>query len=316
MGSVEGCGQVDASARHSRLGEVELMGATDVTSPLLETDGAARLFGSQKGADAAAVEEPEAALAHAATVMGAQSAGWPCTGAVGGFGFSLVSQAGARRVPGDEQVSRALGLERRVLMADGVLTDEGGLRPADIHGQGPRRAGAAGPRAQHAGGALRRQRGPAGRAGTGPLPRGGGAGHPAGPAGGPALEGALRGHRELGRDGHHPASSSALRCVPEGDWGSNSGLHRREPSPNAPWLSRECRHGWQSSSSCTRSSVQGCRFSMALHPAQTLQPTGDRRHQQPQQPRVPMPSPTRLSRVHPLTAPLQLGVAQSATSSS
>ena len=49
-----------------------------------------------------------------------------------------------------------------------------------------------------------------------------------------------------------------------------------------------------------------------LHPAQTLQPTGERRYQQPQQPRGPVPSPTRLSWVHPLTAPLQWGVAQRA----
>ncbi|AKQ64459.1 Glycerate kinase [Myxococcus hansupus] len=128
---------VDASARHPRLGAVELLGATDVTSPLLGPDGAARLFGPQKGADAADVEALEAALAHVAGVLGETSAGWPGAGAAGGFGFGLLALAGARLVPGYELVSRALGLERRVLMADVVLTGEGRFDRQTSLGKGP-----------------------------------------------------------------------------------------------------------------------------------------------------------------------------------
>ncbi|AKF83060.1 glycerate kinase [Myxococcus fulvus 124B02] len=129
--------RVDASGRHPRLGKVELMGATDVTSPLLGADGAARLFGPQKGADAAGVEELEAALAHYSRVVGDLSAGWPGTGAAGGFGFGLVALAGARLVPGYELVSRALGLERRVLLAEVVLTGEGRFDRQTSLGKGP-----------------------------------------------------------------------------------------------------------------------------------------------------------------------------------
>lgn len=129
--------RVDASGRHPRLGAVELLGATDVTTPLLGTDGAAHLFGPQKGADAAAVEVLEAALAHLATVVGPHAAGWPGAGAAGGFGFGLVALAGARLVPGYELVSRALGLERRVLMADVVLTGEGRFDRQTSLGKGP-----------------------------------------------------------------------------------------------------------------------------------------------------------------------------------
>ena len=129
--------RVDASGRHPRLSAVELLGATDVTSPLLGPDGAARLFGPQKGADEAGVEALEAALAHAATVLGDTSAGWPGAGAAGGFGFGLLALAGARLVPGYELVSRALGLERRVLMADVVLTGEGRFDRQTALGKGP-----------------------------------------------------------------------------------------------------------------------------------------------------------------------------------
>ncbi|WP_426757230.1 glycerate kinase [Myxococcus sp. Y35] len=128
---------VDASGRHPRLGEVEILGATDVASPLLGPDGAARLFGPQKGADATDVEALEAALAHAAGVLGDTPAGWPGAGAAGGFGFGLLSLAGARLVPGYELVSRALGLERRVLMADVVLTGEGRFDRQTSLGKGP-----------------------------------------------------------------------------------------------------------------------------------------------------------------------------------
>lgn len=135
--ALSGLVQVDASGRHPRLGAVEMLGATDVTSPLLGPDGAARLFGPQKGADAAAVEELEAALAHLASVVGDQAAGWPGTGAAGGFGFGLAVLAGARLVPGYEVVSRALGLERRVLLADVVLTGEGRFDRQTSLGKGP-----------------------------------------------------------------------------------------------------------------------------------------------------------------------------------
>jgi glycerate kinase len=135
--ALAGLVEVDASGRHPRLGAVELLGATDVTTPLLGVDGAARLFGPQKGADAAAVEELEAALAHLASVVGTQRAGWPGAGAAGGFGFGLVSLTGAKLVSGYELVARALGLERRVLLADVVLTGEGCFDRQTSLGKGP-----------------------------------------------------------------------------------------------------------------------------------------------------------------------------------
>jgi glycerate kinase len=135
--ALSGLVRVDASGRHPRLGAVEFLGATDVTAPLLGPDGAARLFGPQKGADAAAVEELEAALAHLASVVGDRAAGWPGAGAAGGFGFGLAALLGARLVPGYELVARALGLERRVLLADVVLTGEGRFDRQTSLGKGP-----------------------------------------------------------------------------------------------------------------------------------------------------------------------------------
>jgi glycerate kinase len=135
--ALSGLARVDSSGRHPRLDTVELLGATDVTTPLLGVDGSARLFGPQKGADAAAVEVLELALAHLASVVGPQRAGWPGAGAAGGFGFGLVALTNAKLVSGYEMVEQALGLERRVLMADVVLTGEGCFDRQTSLGKGP-----------------------------------------------------------------------------------------------------------------------------------------------------------------------------------
>ncbi|EPX62945.1 Glycerate kinase [Cystobacter fuscus DSM 2262] len=129
--------RVDASGAHPRLAEVELLVATDVTSPLLGADGAARLFGPQKGADAAAVEELEAALAHFAEVLSPGLAQTSGGGAAGGFGYGLVALARGRIVSGYTLVARTLRLSERLAAAQAVLTGEGRFDRQTALGKGP-----------------------------------------------------------------------------------------------------------------------------------------------------------------------------------
>ncbi len=129
--------RVDAAARHPRLTEVELLAATDVTSPLLGPNGASRLFGPQKGADAAMVEELEEALLHFAQGMGPEFVRVPGAGAAGGFGFGLVVLAGGNIMSGYQLVSQALDLERRLVVADVVITGEGRFDRQTALGKGP-----------------------------------------------------------------------------------------------------------------------------------------------------------------------------------
>jgi glycerate 2-kinase len=129
--------RVDADGRHPRLEQVELLIATDVTTPLLGKDGAARLFGPQKGADAAAVEELEAALTAYCRRVDENAAALPGAGAAGGLGYGLAALAGGKLTSGYDLVARALGLERRVLLADLVLTGEGRFDRQTALGKGP-----------------------------------------------------------------------------------------------------------------------------------------------------------------------------------
>lgn len=129
--------RVDASRRHPRLPMVELLVATDVTAPLLGPNGASRLFGPQKGADPATVEELEAALSHFAQGMGPEFIRVPGAGAAGGFGYGLAVLAGASIVSGYGLVAQALHLERRMAVADAVITGEGRFDRQTALGKGP-----------------------------------------------------------------------------------------------------------------------------------------------------------------------------------
>lgn len=113
---------------------------SDVTSPLLGPDGAAAVFGPQKGASALDVPVLEACLARfAAAVQEAGSSVDPRTpgaGAAGGTGFGLRAW-GAELAPGAAAVGEALGLPEVVAGADIVVTGEGRYDSQSVVGKVP-----------------------------------------------------------------------------------------------------------------------------------------------------------------------------------
>lgn len=120
---------VDLAPARARVGDVEIVVASDVDSPLLGSRGAARGFAAQKGADDASVEQLEAALTSYSRAIGRQADGKdPAValgaGAGGGLGYALML-LGGRRVPGIETVMGILGLEAAIGASDLVITGEG-----------------------------------------------------------------------------------------------------------------------------------------------------------------------------------------------
>jgi glycerate kinase len=109
---------------------VELVAALDVCNPLLGPDGAAAVFGPQKGATPAQVEELDRRLA----ALALPTADLPGAGAGGGVGAMLLA-LGARAVPGAELVADAAGLD--VLLADAALclTAEGRIDRGTLAGK-------------------------------------------------------------------------------------------------------------------------------------------------------------------------------------
>jgi glycerate kinase len=112
-----------------RLVDVPLTIASDVTNLLCGPMGAAATYGPQKGADRAAVEELDAALASwGAAIERAQGrfvADIPGAGAAGGTTAGLLGFTGAQVRPGAEVVAELIGLGEALEAADLVITGEG-----------------------------------------------------------------------------------------------------------------------------------------------------------------------------------------------
>ncbi len=97
---------------------------TDVTAPLLGPDGAAAVYGPQKGAAAGQVAMLEAGLAALARLLGGAPAA-PGAGAAGGTAYGFAAAWGAVIVPGAAEIARIAGLHTALAAADLVITGEG-----------------------------------------------------------------------------------------------------------------------------------------------------------------------------------------------
>lgn len=113
--------------------------AVDVSNPLLGNQGAAAIYGPQKGADAELVKELDHALQHYADALematSRQLRNMPGTGAAGGTAFGVACGLGAEIVSGFDWMSTLIGLEDRVTEADIVITGEGQLDDQSFYGK-------------------------------------------------------------------------------------------------------------------------------------------------------------------------------------
>jgi len=123
----------DLAGLDARLARVDVAVACDVSNPLLGANGAAAVYGPQKGASAADVVELDRRLASFADALEA-SAGrrvrdTPGAGAAGGVGFALLAIADRFRAfalrPGVELLMQATDFDARLARADLVVTGEG-----------------------------------------------------------------------------------------------------------------------------------------------------------------------------------------------
>lgn len=117
--------------------------ACDVSNPLLGRNGAAAIYGPQKGllpADLVRLDHASARLGLLlCTHSGASDAlmDQPGAGAAGGIAFGLMAATGAKLLPGFELVSAWLDLDARIAAADLVVTGEGRFDASSLSGKGP-----------------------------------------------------------------------------------------------------------------------------------------------------------------------------------
>ncbi|MEU6879075.1 glycerate kinase [Streptomyces sp. NPDC046712] len=107
-------------------GGVQLL--TDVTNPLLGPDGAAAVYGPQKGAGPEETARLEAGLTRLSELLGGapERAG---AGAAGGTAYGLAATWGAAITPGAAAVADLLRLDEAIASADLVVTGEGRFVP-------------------------------------------------------------------------------------------------------------------------------------------------------------------------------------------
>ncbi|HET7028370.1 MAG TPA: glycerate kinase [Candidatus Limnocylindrales bacterium] len=126
-------GDVDLSGLDRRLVSIALEVASDVTNPLLGPEGAAAVYGPQKGATPDVVELLNQRLREWAEAFeratGRGERDTPGAGAAGGVGFALLclqdrfGSFGLR--PGVDLVMEATGFDAKLADADLVITGEG-----------------------------------------------------------------------------------------------------------------------------------------------------------------------------------------------
>lgn len=132
---------LDLSALHPGLARCELVVASDVDNPLTGREGAAAVYGPQKGAGPDDVEALDLGLSAWADVVaratGRDLRDRPGTGAAGGVGFALLAVLGATMRPGAALVAELTGLADAVSAAELVVTGEGSLDEQTLRGKAP-----------------------------------------------------------------------------------------------------------------------------------------------------------------------------------
>jgi len=135
---------IDFTDFEPRLVDTRFVLASDVDNPLLGAQGAAAVFGPQKGAAQQDVGMLDAALARFVEVLAREigfravkAAEAPGAGAAGGVGYAAIAVLAATRRPGIDVVLEFTGLADRLAGADLVITGEGSLDEQSLLGKTP-----------------------------------------------------------------------------------------------------------------------------------------------------------------------------------
>lgn len=128
-GSLAALVKIDLSNVPESIKKVQILIASDVTNPLTGANGAAQVFGSQKGATKETIPVLGANLHHFSQVvkrdLKVDYENTPGSGAAGGLGFGLLVFTNAKMQKGVDLVIKYADLKAKAKNADFVFTGEG-----------------------------------------------------------------------------------------------------------------------------------------------------------------------------------------------
>ena len=136
-----GLHHIDLSDLDSRVSESTFMVACDVTNPLTGPEGASAIYGPQKGASPAMVEELDSALSNFAEVvrrdLGVDVETMQGSGAAGGLGGGMVAFLSAELRAGVDIIMDTVNIHQHLEGADLVITGEGALDFQTVYNKAP-----------------------------------------------------------------------------------------------------------------------------------------------------------------------------------
>ena len=134
-------GALDLTGLHPARRVSSVILATDVVNPLTGPDGAAEVYGPQKGASPEQVIELASGLQRWAAVVaaatGTDRSQTPGAGAAGGVGFAALAVLGAQARPGIELVLDLVDFDAALDGAALVIIGEGSLDTQTLAGKAP-----------------------------------------------------------------------------------------------------------------------------------------------------------------------------------
>lgn len=138
-GSLKEIASIDMTGIDKRLKETEIIVMCDVTNPLYGPDGAASIYGPQKGATEELIAYLDQGMIHLADMVQAQTSTdirWEKgAGAAGGLGWGLVVFAGATLKRGIEAILDICNFDERAAWADLIVTGEGQIDNQSVCGK-------------------------------------------------------------------------------------------------------------------------------------------------------------------------------------
>lgn len=132
---------INLSDLHPRLKEISIRVASDIDNPLTGKNGAAYIYGPQKGATPKQVKILDDNLRQYAhvihTELDKEVEKIPGAGAAGGLGAGLIAFLNAELQRGGDLLVEILDLENKIKNADLVITGEGNINHQTIFGKTP-----------------------------------------------------------------------------------------------------------------------------------------------------------------------------------
>ncbi|MBC8569446.1 glycerate kinase family protein [Zongyangia hominis] len=138
-GTLTEIASIDAAPLRRTLAGVEIVTMCDIDNPLCGEQGAAAVFGPQKGADPAMVERLDGGLSHLARIaardLGVEMLHLPGAGAAGGMGGGMAAFFGSPLRMGIETVLDTVRFEEIAAGAGLILTGEGKIDGQSLRGK-------------------------------------------------------------------------------------------------------------------------------------------------------------------------------------